>query len=153
MGEKFANYQTAVHHLDDVAAGVIEDLAQRGLADILLRQGAYQASIDQLQHMVFADPLYNEEEIKLLKAEILEDWFASDPDVITRAIEAYTGMVDSYPQSDNLDLYRYRAAYYLHLADRDSEAQDLLSPIDPAVLDEDLLRRFQDLRRSMEERS
>lgn len=129
------------------------DKAQRGLADILLRQGAYQASIDQLQHMVFADPLYNEEEIKLLKAEILEDWFASDPDVITRAIEAYTAMVDSYPQSENLDLYRYRAAYYLHLADRDSEAQDLLSPIDPAVLDEDLLRRFQDLRRSMEERS
>jgi len=129
------------------------DKAQRGLADILLRQGAYQASIDQLRHMVFADPLYREEEIGLLEAEVLEDWFASNPDVITRVIEAYTAMVDSYPHSDNLDLYRYRAAYYLHLADRDSEAKSMLAPIDPAVLDEDLLRRFQDLRRSMDKRS
>ena len=128
------------------------DKAQRGLADILLRQGAYQASIDQLRHMVFADPLYREEEIGLLEAEVLEDWFASNPDVITRVIEAYTAMVDSYLQSDNLDLYRYRAAHYLHLADRDSEAKSMLAPIDPAVLDEDLLRRFQDLRRSMDKR-
>ena len=128
------------------------DKAQRGLADILLRQGAHQASIDQLRHMVFADPLYSEEEIELLEAEILEDWFASDPDVITRAVDAYTAMVDGYPQSENSDLYRYKAAYYLHLSDRNSEARDMLAPIDPAVLDEDLLRRFQDLRRSVEER-
>jgi tetratricopeptide (TPR) repeat protein len=126
------------------------DKAQRGLADILLRQGAYQESINQLQHMVFADPLYSEEEIDLLEAEILEDWFATDPDVITRVIDAYTTMVDRYPESENLNLYRYKAAYYLHLADRDSEARNLLFPVDPAVLDEDLLRRYQDLRRSME---
>lgn len=126
------------------------DKAQRALADILLRQGAYQESIDQLQRMVFADPLYSEEEIELLEAEILEEWFATDPDVIARVIGAYTAMVDSYPESDDVDLYRYRAAYYLHLADRDAEANALLAPVDPAVLDEDLLRRFQDLRRSME---
>jgi tetratricopeptide (TPR) repeat protein len=125
------------------------DKAQRGLADILHRQGAYQASIDQLQHMVFADPLYSKEEIGLLEAEILEDWFASDPGVIPRVIEAYTALVESYPGSDNLDQYRYKAAYYLHLADRDSEAQNMLSPIDPTELDEDLLRRFQDLHRAL----
>jgi len=128
------------------------DKAHRGLADILLRQGAYQESIDRLRRMVFADPLYSEEEIELLEAEILEDWFAEDPQVIARIIEAYTAMVNGYPASDNLDLYRYRASYYLHLADRDAEANALLSPLDPAVLDEDLLRRFQDLRRSMEGR-
>ena len=127
------------------------DKAQRGLADILLRRESYQESIEQLQHMVFADPLYSKEEIELLKAEILEDWFSADPDVIDRVINAYTALVDSYPESDNLDLYRYKTAYYLHLADRNSEAESILSPIDPSVLDEDLMRRLQDLRRSIED--
>jgi tetratricopeptide (TPR) repeat protein len=126
------------------------DKAHRGLADILLRQGAYQESIGQLQHMVFADPLYSEEEIELLEAEILEDWFSADPDAIDKVIEAYTDMVSAYPESESVNLYRYKAAYYLHLADRDPEAESLLAPVDPAVLDEDLLRRFQDLHRSME---
>jgi len=126
------------------------DKAQRGLADILLRQGAFQESIEQLQHMVFADPLYSEEEIELLEAEILEDWFTDDPDVIDRVIAAYTTLINSYPESDNVDLYRYKAAYYLHLADRNSEAETMLAPVDPEVLDEDLMRRFRDLRRSME---
>jgi tetratricopeptide (TPR) repeat protein len=126
------------------------DKAQRGLADILLRQGAFQESIDQLQRMVFADPLYSEEEIELLEAEILEDWFTGDPDVIDRVIAAYTTLINSYPESDNVDLYRYKAAYYLHLADRNSEAETILAPVDPEVLDEDLMRRFRDLRRSME---
>ena len=120
------------------------------MADILLRQGAFQESIDQLQHMVFADPLYSEEEIELLEAEILEDWFTGDPDVIDRVIAAYTTLINSYPESDNVDLYRYKAAYYLHLADRNSEAETMLAPLDPEVLDEDLMRRFRDLRRSME---
>jgi tetratricopeptide (TPR) repeat protein len=126
------------------------DKAQRGLADILHRQGAYQESIDQLRQMVFADPLYSEEDIELLKAEILEDWFSADANVIPRVTEAYTAMVNGYPESDNLDLYRYKAAYYLYLADREEEAQSILAPIDPAALDEDLLRRVRDLRRSME---
>jgi tetratricopeptide (TPR) repeat protein len=126
------------------------DKAQRGLADILLRQGAYQQSIEQLQQMVFADPLYSPEEVELLKAEILEEWFTADPDVIDRVIEAYVTLADSYRQSDSVDLYRYKAAYYLHLADRDPEAETLLATIDPSSLDTDLLRRFQDLRRSME---
>jgi tetratricopeptide (TPR) repeat protein len=127
------------------------DKAERGLADILLRQGAYQESIDQLHHMVFADPLYSREEIELLEAEILEDWFSADPEVITRVIESYTAMVASYPESDNQDLYRYKAAYYLHLADRNPEARELLAPVDPADLDKDLLNKWQDLRRSMED--
>ncbi|MBA7586733.1 hypothetical protein ES708_28738 [subsurface metagenome] len=42
-----------------------------GLADILLRRTPYRESIEELQAMVFADPLYAEEEIELLKAEIL----------------------------------------------------------------------------------
>lgn len=126
------------------------DKAQRGLADILLRQGAFRESIEQLQHMVFADALYGEEEIELLEAEILEEWFTDDPDIITQVIDAYTALLSSYPKSENVDLYRYKAAYYLHLADRNSEARNLLAPVDPAVLDEDLLRRLQDLRRSME---
>jgi hypothetical protein len=100
--------------------------------------------------MVFADPLYSDEEIELLKAEILEKWFTADPDVIERVIGAYIALIDDYQKSDNADLYRYKAAYYLHLADRNPEAETLLSPIDPAILDTDLLRRFQDLRRSME---
>ena len=100
--------------------------------------------------MVFADPLYSEEEIELLEAEILEDWFTGDPDVIDRVIAAYTTLINSYPESDNVDLYRYKAAYYLHLADRNSEAETILAPVDPEVLDEDLMRRFRDLRRSME---
>ena len=129
------------------------DKAQRGLADILLRQGAYQQSIDQLRNMVFVDPLYGEEDIELLEAEVLEDWFSTDPQVIARVIDAYKAMVDSYPESEEVDLYRYKAAYYLHLADRDAEALDLLQPLDPTNLDADLLRRFQDLRRSMEDRS
>ena len=126
------------------------DKAQRGLADILHRQGMYQQSLDQLHRMVLADPLYSAEEIELLEAEILEDWFSADPGVIPRVIQAYSAMVSSHPGSENLDLYRYKAAYYLHLADRDSEARNVLAPIDPAALDEDLLRKVQDLRRSME---
>jgi len=126
------------------------DKARRGLADILLRRRAYQESIEQLQHIVFADPLYGEEEIELLEAEILEDWFTAAPEVIARVIDAYTALVNSYPDSENVDLYRYKAAYYLYLADRHSEARDMLAPVDPADLDEDLRRRLRDLRRSME---
>jgi tetratricopeptide (TPR) repeat protein len=126
------------------------DKARRGLADILLRRGAYQEAIDQLRNMVFADPLYGREEVGLLEAEILEAWFAADPEVIGRVIDAYTALIGGYPESENADLYRYRGAYYLHLADRNAEARELLEPMDPAVLDEDLSRRFRDLRRSME---
>jgi len=126
------------------------DKAKRGLADILLRQQAHQDSIEQLRQMVFADPLYREEEIELLEAEILESWFADEPEVIDRVISAYSALASGYPESDSVDLYRYRAAYYLHLADRNSEAEKMLAPIDPAALDVDLMRRLRDLRRDME---
>ncbi|UCF98846.1 MAG: PEGA domain-containing protein [Spirochaetaceae bacterium] len=126
------------------------DKAQRGLADILLRRGAYRESIEQLQHMVLADPLYSEEEIELLKAEIREAWFGDDPSIIDEVIDAYGALIHRYSDSESVDLYRYKAAYYLHLGERDEEAKELLETIDPAALDEDLMRRIQDLRRSLE---
>jgi tetratricopeptide (TPR) repeat protein len=125
------------------------DKAQRSLADILLRQKAYRESIGELQAMVFADPLYTEEEIELLKAEILESWFTEDPTKVSEVIDAYKALVTRYPDSESTDLYRYKAAYYLYLGDRDAEAAELLVPIDPAGIDEDLGRKLRDLRRSL----
>jgi hypothetical protein len=125
------------------------DKVRRSLADILLRQAAYGSSIEQLQYMVFADPLYDEEDIELLRAEIREAWFGDDPAILNDVIAAYSALVNRYTQSENLNLYRYKTAYYLHLADRESEAETFLAPIDPGVLDEDLMRKLQDLRRAM----
>ena len=114
------------------------DKAQMGLADILLRRTPYRESIEELQAMVFADPLYAEEEIELLKAEILEPWFAEDPTKVSEVVDAYKALVMRYPDSESIDLYRYKAAYYLYLGDREAEALELLIPIDPAGVDEDL---------------
>ena len=125
------------------------DKAQRSLADMLLRRRAYRESIEQLRAMVFADPLYAEEEIELLEAEILESWFAEDPTKVDEVVDAYMALVMGYPDSESVDLYRYKAAYYLYLGDRDAEAEELLVPIDPAGIDEDLGRKLRDLRRSL----
>jgi len=125
------------------------DKVQRGLAGILLRRKAYRESIEQLQAMVFADPLYAEEEIELLKAEILESWFAEDPTKVTEVVDAYNSLVMRYPDSESMDLYRYKAAYYLYLGGRDAEAVELLVSIDPAGVDEDLGQKLRDLRRSL----
>ena len=123
------------------------DKAQRGLADILQRQNAYRESIEQLQAMVFADPLYAEEDIELLKAEILESWFAEDPTMLGEVVDAYKALVTRFPDSASIDLYLYKAAYYLHLGDRDEEAEELLTHIDPAGIDEDLGQKLRDLQR------
>ena len=125
------------------------DKARRGLADILLRQGAYRDSIEQLHQMVFVDPLYGEEEIELLEAEILETWFGDDPAILDEVIAAYAALLEDYPDSESLDLYRYKTAYYLYLGERESEAQEFLDAIDPALIDEDLARKVRDLRRSL----
>ena len=125
------------------------DKAQMGLADILLRRKTYRESIEELQAMVFADPLYAEEEIELLKAEILEPWFAEDPTKVSEVVDAYKALVMRYPDSESIDLYRYKAAYYLYLGDREAEALELLIPIDPAGVDEDLGQKLRDLRRSL----
>lgn len=127
------------------------DKAQRGLADILLRQKAYRESIGQLSRMIFADPLYTEEEIELLKAEVLEGWFADDPVVLPELIDSYVALVKRYSNSESLDLYSYKAAYYLHFGNRDAEAVEYLKQIDAARSDEDLTRKVQDLRRSIGE--
>ena len=127
------------------------DKAHRGLADILLRQEAYRESIERLRLMIFADPLYTEEEIELLKAEILEAWFGNDPGVLPEVIDVYIALVKGYSGSESLDLYRYKAAYYLHFGDRDDEAEQVLRQIDTEQSDEDLARKVRDLRRSIGE--
>jgi len=102
------------------------DKAQMSLADILLRRRAYRESIEELQAMVFVDPLYTEEGIELLEAEIRESWFAEDPTKVSEVVDAYKALVVRYPESESMDLYRYKAAYYLYLGDRAAEALELL---------------------------
>jgi tetratricopeptide (TPR) repeat protein len=125
------------------------DKAHRGLADILLRRRAYRESIAQLQSMVFADPLYTKEEINLLEAEILEAWFGENPGVLDDVAVAYEALANRYGDSENVDLYRYKAAYYLHLQGRNQEAQAYLDLIDDSQVDDDLAPKLRDLRRSI----
>ncbi len=127
------------------------DKAQRSLADILVRQKNYQESIAHLRAMVFADPLYGREEIDLLQAEILESWYSEDPAVLDRVIQAYEALVSTYPASDSLDLYRYRTAFYLHRAQRDAEAEQLLEQIDLNAVGEELAVEVRDLLGSIRE--
>ena len=126
------------------------DKAKRGLADILLRRGEFPQSIAQLQSMVYADTLYTEEGIELLQAEVLEVWFGEDPSVLDQLITAYLSLLQRYLASQSADLYRYKAAHYLHFADRNPEAARLLEEVDLQAVDVDLAERIRDLRRFLE---
>lgn len=125
------------------------DKARRKLADILLRQGRYRQSIEQLRSMVFADPLYVPEEIEALQAEVFEAWYSEEETVLNDLIASYQLLISRYPTSENVDLYRYKTAFYLHLARRESEARELLDRIDLSQVDEELEQQVRELRSSI----
>jgi outer membrane protein assembly factor BamD (BamD/ComL family) len=84
------------------------DKAQKSLADLYARQGAYQESLAHLDAMVFADPLYSREDIDLYRCEILEQWAQADPAQLPALLGAWRGLVERYPSSPRAPEYRQR---------------------------------------------
>lgn len=81
------------------------DKARKTLADLYLRQGAFKESLEQLDAMLFADPMYEREEIDLYRCQVLEQWARQDPAQRPELIEAYRRLVERYPQSANAPTY------------------------------------------------
>ncbi len=84
------------------------DKAEKTLADLYARKGAYPESLAHLGSMVFADPLYSPEEIGRYRCEILEQWAAEDPARLPELLDAYRGLVERYPDSPGAADYRKR---------------------------------------------
>jgi hypothetical protein len=63
--------------------------------------------------------------------------------------EAYEALASSHGDSENAGLYRYKAAYYLHLQGRNQEALAYLDLIDESQVEADLAPKIRDLRRSI----
>jgi hypothetical protein len=125
------------------------DKAQKSLADILLRRKEYSLSLERLQAMVLADPLYSREEIDAYRCDVLEQWQQEDPAVLSELVGAYRQLVERYPGSPENDLYHYKLAYYLHVDHRDEEARRVLDGIQEAGLDQELRRRVEELKNAI----
>ena len=82
------------------------DKAQKSLADLYARQGAYAESLAHLDAMVYADPLYSREDIDLNRCEVLGRWAAADPAQHPALLEAWRGLVERYPNSPRAQEYR-----------------------------------------------
>jgi outer membrane protein assembly factor BamD (BamD/ComL family) len=81
------------------------DKARKALADLYLQQGAFQRSLEQLEAMLFADPLYGREQIDQYRCEILERWTQEEPSRLPELIQAYRQLLERYPQSENSPAY------------------------------------------------
>ena len=126
------------------------DKARRTLADLALASSEFARSLEELDAMVFADPLFVPEEIDQYRAEILTAWAAAEPGVLPRVAEAYRLLIDRYPDSQELPRYRYQLALYLHETGRDQEAAQQLELIDREALDPFLGDQVRDLELDIE---
>jgi hypothetical protein len=122
------------------------DKARKTLADLAFARGAYEDSLEQLDAMVFADPLFVAEEIDQYRAEILEAWAGSDPAVLPRVVQAYEGLISRYPESTEIPRYRFELALYLHENGRDQEAGAQLELLTVEGLEPSLADRIRDLK-------
>ncbi|MEW5817635.1 MAG: hypothetical protein AB1798_19855, partial [Spirochaetota bacterium] len=91
------------------------------------KQEAYRASLEQLDAMVFVDPLFSPEDIDLYKCIILESWYERNSEILKILISAYKKMIEAYTNSKYIDQYRYKLVYFLILAGDFKEAQALMS--------------------------
>jgi hypothetical protein len=121
------------------------DKACKNLADLYYRDQAYEKSIANLDDMVYIDPLYSRENIDFYRCEILEQWYNEDNDILPKVVEAYSTMVEHYPDSENRKLYQLRLAYFLMLAGEREKAEELYEQIQPLPegLQEELWFRMQ----------
>ncbi|GAG91834.1 unnamed protein product, partial [marine sediment metagenome] len=74
--------------IDKYPLAELYDKAQKDLAGIFVRQGLYDAGIEQLDEMVLFDPLFSREGIDYYRCEILERWLQKEKQVIDRLIES-----------------------------------------------------------------
>ncbi len=84
------------------------DKAQKSLADLYARQGAYPESLAHLDAMLFVDPLYSREDIDLYRCEVLGQWAEADPAQHPALLEAWRALVERYPSSPRAPEYRQR---------------------------------------------
>jgi hypothetical protein len=82
------------------------DKAQKSLADLYARQGAYPESLAHLEAILFVDPLYSREDIDLYRCEILGQWAAADPAQRPALLQAWRALVERYPSSPRASEYR-----------------------------------------------
>jgi tetratricopeptide (TPR) repeat protein len=127
------------------------DKAEKALSDIYLRQGAYEQSRKRLDAMVLYDPLFTPEQIDFYRCEILECWAESEEDRLAELIGCYEKMLAVYPDSDGINVYRYRLAVNLVRAERGEEAAALLEEIPAELSDPELARGIEELRALLEE--
>lgn len=79
--------------------------AVKSLADIFLRKGKFQESIDQLNLILFLESGITREEIDLQQYKILKKWSESDPDKYIELISHMEYMIQAYANSNYYDSY------------------------------------------------
>ncbi len=118
--------------LTDYPLPDLYDKTCKNLADLYVRTEQFQKGIDQLDRMVFYDPLYSKEDIDRYRADILEVWYGSDESVLPRLISSYVTMVTAYADSAQTNFYQYKTAFYLQQAGRGDAALKILNTISTA---------------------
>ena len=101
--------------------------------------------------MVFVDPLYSHEEIDFYRCEILEKWFQEDKEMLAELIDAYEELLRLYEGSENIALYRYKLACFLHLDGNREDALSELSQIQNSDVDTELDIQIKALLESLRE--
>ncbi|MBN1835436.1 MAG: PEGA domain-containing protein [Spirochaetales bacterium] len=121
------------------------DKARKTLADLALARGEYARGLEELDAIVFADPLFVPEEIDHYRAEVLSAWAGAEPEILPRVAEAYRGLIERYPDSAELPRYRFQLALHLHQTGREREAAAQLQLVQRAGLDPQLAERIRQL--------
>jgi len=123
----------------------VYDKTCKSLADLYVRQLSFGKALEQLEGMVFYDPLFSREEIDLYKCEILEAWFFRDSTRLEDLITSYVGMLSRYPKSVNNQYYRYKAAYFLYRGGKVEASRVILESIeDPQEELKDVIQQLKE---------
>jgi hypothetical protein len=90
----------------DYPVAELYDKCRKTLADLLLRQGRYEECLQELDGMVYFDPVYTPEEIHASRCGIIEQWVRSDPTVEPMLIRCHEEFLEQYPDSETAKRYR-----------------------------------------------
>jgi outer membrane protein assembly factor BamD (BamD/ComL family) len=103
--EAARNYRRIV---EDYPVAELYDKSRKTLADLLLQQSRYEECLEQLEGIVYFDPLYSPEEIDGYRCAIAEQWAFFDPAGLPELRRCYEQFIRRYPDSKSAEEYRQK---------------------------------------------
>jgi hypothetical protein len=92
--------------VEDYPVAELYDKSRKTLADLLLQRGRYDECLEQLEGMVYFDPLYSPEEIDAYRCSTAEQWALTEPAALPELRRCYEQFINRYPDSESAEEYR-----------------------------------------------